>query len=101
MQHMTILFGHLSVQRLSELTLAVRGGITHPMAHCFSAFCRLYLNLYGNDTKTFRWIADNCANVSFVLKSDDDQAIDTLQLPTYLEYFMPDANKARLPDGKF
>ena len=35
-----------------------------------------------------------------MLKSDDDQAIDTLQLPTYLHYFVPDANKARLPDDK-
>ena len=28
-----------------------------------------------------------------MLKSDDDQAIDTLQLPTYINYFVPDANK--------
>ena len=28
-----------------------------------------------------------------MLKSDDDQSIDTLQLPTYINYFVPDANK--------
>ena len=40
-----------------------------------------------------RWITDKCANVSFVLKSDDDQVVDTLQLPTYLDYFVPNADR--------
>jgi hypothetical protein len=35
-----------------------------------------------------RWAADNCPDVRFVLKSDDDQAVDTLHLQTYVKGFV-------------
>ena len=39
----------------------------------------------------FRWLTQNCENAKYVLRTDDDQAIDTLHLPTYLNHYIGDS----------
>ena len=36
----------------------------------------------------FRWITQNCENAEYILRSDDDQAIDTHHLPIFLDNFI-------------
>ena len=36
----------------------------------------------------FRWITQNCENAKYILRSDDDQAIDTHHLPIFLDNFI-------------
>ena len=48
-----------------------------------------YINLGKNNENidVFRWLANNCDKTKYVLKSDDDQAVDIFHLPTYLEHY--------------
>ena len=36
-------------------------------------------------------MTQNCENAKYVLRTDDDQAIDTLHLPTYLNHYIGDS----------
>lgn len=36
----------------------------------------------------YRWVSQNCQKANYVLKSDDDQAIDVFHLPKYLDTFV-------------
>ena len=48
-----------------------------------------YINLGKNNENidVFRWLVNNCENTKYVLKTDDDQAVDIFHLPTYLEHY--------------
>ena len=48
----------------------------------------------------FRWVANNCDNTKYVLKSDDDQAVDIFHLPTYLEHYTDQGNLSKDIDNK-
>ena len=52
-------------------------------------FIDSYRNMTYKHLLGYRWIHHHCSGSSYVLKSDDDQFVDTLQLPRYLSAFLP------------
>ena len=52
-------------------------------------FIDSYRNMTYKHLLGYRWINEHCSNASYVLKSDDDQFVDTLQLGRYLSAFLP------------
>ena len=52
-------------------------------------FIDSYRNMTYKHLLGYRWIHHHCSEASYVLKSDDDQFVDTLQLPRYLSAFLP------------
>ena len=52
-------------------------------------FIDSYRNMTIKHLLGYRWVADNCRDAGYVLKSDDDQFIDTFQLSRYLATFLP------------
>ena len=52
-------------------------------------FVDSYRNMTYKHLLGYRWITQHCSDASYVLKSDDDQFVDTLQLGRYLSTFLP------------
>ena len=52
-------------------------------------FVDSYRNLTYKHLLGYRWVVEHCQGADYVLKSDDDQFVDTFQLPRYLETFLP------------
>ena len=52
-------------------------------------FIDSYRNMTYKHLLGYRWINEHCPDASYVLKSDDDQFVDTLQLGRYLSAFLP------------
>ena len=48
-----------------------------------------YRNMTYKHLLGYRWIGEHCSGASYVLKSDDDQFVDTLQLGRFLSTFLP------------
>ena len=52
-------------------------------------FVDSYRNLTYKHLLGYRWAVDHCGSAQYLLKTDDDQFVDTLQLPRYLQTFLP------------
>ena len=52
-------------------------------------FVDSYRNLTYKHLLGYRWVEEHCGLADFVLKSDDDQFVDTFQLPRFLGTFLP------------
>ena len=57
-------------------------------------FVDSYRNLTYKHLLGYRWVTEHCEGADFVLKSDDDQFVDTFQLPRYLQTFLPPPSQA-------
>ena len=53
------------------------------------SFVDSYRNLTYKHLLGYRWVMEHCERADYVLKSDDDQFVDTFQLPRYLATFLP------------
>lgn len=52
-----------------------------------------YRNMTYKHLLGYRWVKEHCTKVDYVLKTDDDQFVDTLQLPRFLSTFLPESNR--------
>jgi len=52
-------------------------------------FVDSYRNLTYKHLLGYRWVREHCEAADYILKSDDDQFVDTFQLPRYLQAFLP------------
>ena len=52
-------------------------------------FTDAYRNMTYKHLSGYWWVKNNCENVQFVLKSDDDQAIDVYHLKSFVKEFIP------------
>ena len=52
-------------------------------------FLDSYRNLTYKHLLGYSWLTEHCQTADYVLKTDDDQFVDTLQLPRYLHTFLP------------
>ena len=48
-----------------------------------------YRNMTYKHLSGYHYMVENCNAFKYILKSDDDQAIDTFHLPLYLNHFIP------------
>jgi len=49
-------------------------------------FTDSYRNLTYKHLLWYRWVSDSCTGTDYVLKTDDDQFVDTFHLPRYLSH---------------
>ncbi|XP_059090994.1 beta-1,3-galactosyltransferase 5-like [Tigriopus californicus] len=50
-------------------------------------FLDSYKNLTFKHASAYRWAIENCPDVQYILKADDDTFVDTLHLPRYIQAF--------------
>ncbi len=56
-------------------------------------FTDAYRNMTYKHLIGYWWVANHCHHAEFVLKSDDDQALDVYHLPKYLQEFVHKSSK--------
>ena len=64
--------------------------------HCICYYCTS-LSSFAFSCKIYtggcRWCEEHCPGADHVLKTDDDQFVDTLQLPRFLTTFLPQTDR--------
>merc|ERR1712012_25364 len=56
-------------------------------------FTDSYRNMTYKHLLGYRWCEEHCPGADHVLKTDDDQFVDTLQLPRFLTTFLPQTDR--------
>jgi len=54
-------------------------------------FVDAYRNMTYKHLSGYWWMTQNCENAQYILRTDDDQAVDTLHLPKFLNHYIGDS----------